>query len=279
VYGVRVSEAMKSRVCTVKDYTSVGDCIKVMAIKGFRRLPVVDEDKTLLGIVTATDVINYFGGGGYYGIIEVKYKGGFKEALREPVSSIMTKGVVKVGLEDDLSIVLEKMDKFKVGGLPVVSDNNKVLGIITEMDVLSLLIEKASNDLKVGDVMVRDVVTIDGSESLKKLAKKMIDCGVCRLPVILDDEVIGVASTMDVVRYLASSEPFRHTVLGLVEEVMSVRVIDIIQPGVVSVDPSTDIRKAYEIMVEEGVDFLIVVIAGKLRGIVTERDLLSACIK
>ncbi|RLE96673.1 MAG: hypothetical protein DRJ63_10220 [Thermoprotei archaeon] len=279
MYRIRVTEAMKKHVCTVREEISIGECIKVMAAEGFRRLPVVGRDKKLLGIVTATDIVNYFGGGGYYSIIEVKYKGDFESALEEPVSSIMTRGVIKVGLEEDLSEVLKKMGKFKVGGLPVVSSDGKVLGIITEMDVLSLLIDKVSSDLKVKDVMVRDIVTIEGTEPLKNLARKIIDCGVRRLPVIYEGEIWGIASTMDVVRYLASSEPFRHMIIGLVEEVMNVRVISIVQPGVVSVDPSSSIREAYRIMTNEGVDFLIVMVTDKLRGIVTERDLLSVCIK
>lgn len=65
-----VTTISKSPVITMAPTTPVYDCIQIMAREGFRRIPVVDPGtKKLRGIVTASDIINYLGGGQKFQII------------------------------------------------------------------------------------------------------------------------------------------------------------------------------------------------------------------
>jgi len=54
----------KRQVITIAPTTPVHEAIKIMVKEGFRRIPIADPGtKKLSGIVTATDIVNYLGGG------------------------------------------------------------------------------------------------------------------------------------------------------------------------------------------------------------------------
>lgn len=273
---VRESEleaVMRRDIVTTAKTTPIRLCAKKMAESGFRRLPVTAEGGRLVGIVTATDIVNYLGGGEYHEIVKTRHKGNVFSALEEPVSSIMTRGVIKAVYEETIASVVEKMIKFNVGGVPIVTRDDVLVGMVTERDVLRLL-EDCLPDLLVKDVMTTNVITISIDSSLLELAKKIVTHGVRRLPVLADNRVVGVVSSMDIVRYIASSEPFRHIVIGLVEEIMQARVADIASPSVISVRPEDRLSEVYKVMIERDVGFLVVMRGRELKGVISERDIL-----
>ena len=270
-----LEKVIRRDVVTVAKTTPIRLCAQKMARSGYRRMPVTVEQRRLVGIVTATDIVNYLGGGEYYAIVQKRHGGNIFTALEEPVSSIMTRGVVKAYYEETREDVVSKMIKFNVGGMPVVVED-EVVGIVTERDLLRTVSDRIP-DLLVRDVMTHDVVTVRIDETLLDLARRIIERGVRRLPVLSQNRVVGVVSSMDIVKYIASSEPFRHVVLGLVEEVMKARVADIASPSVITISPESRLSDAYRLMIERDVGMLVVSRSNELRGLITERDILLAC--
>lgn len=126
---VRVESIMTHKpIIARKDY-SVWDAAKMMCRGGFRRLPVTEQD-ILLGIVTPYDIISYL----------VKGERVSKHKLQSArVSSVMNRFVTTI--EPDISIIetIELMRNKKVGGLPVIEDE-ELVGIITERDILNALV-------------------------------------------------------------------------------------------------------------------------------------------
>ena len=79
---------------------------------------------------------------------------------------------------------------------------------------------------------------------------------------------------MDLVRYLASSEPYKRLVTGTVDEALNIRVADVATPEVIYVSPTDRLSKVYRIMRERKVGYLPVIENGKLAGYISEKELL-----
>jgi len=117
----------KSPVITMAPTTPVYDGIQIMVKKGFRRIPIADPGtKRLRGIVTASDIVDYLGGGEKFRIIQREHAGNFFKAINEPVRHIMTREVFSINTSTKISDAIDTMVKNKVGSLPVVDKEGRV---------------------------------------------------------------------------------------------------------------------------------------------------------
>ena len=109
------------------------DVARTMLRNGFRRLPVLSEGK-LVGMVTSTDFIRLLGSDWAFSHMTT---GNVREITNVRVSDIMKKDILVVNPNDSLRSTAEIMIKNDIGALPVVGENNKLKGIITEKDIVS----------------------------------------------------------------------------------------------------------------------------------------------
>ena len=262
----------KSPVVTMAPTTPIYDAIKIMVQKGFRRMPIADPGThRLRGIITATDLINYLGGGEKYQLIQRKYSGDFFKAINEPVKSIMTTDVVWLSTSAKISDALRLMKKHNVGGLPVVDEKKHVWAIVTERDIILLFTGKFSG-VKVADVMTRKVVTVAPRISIYEAARSMVEHGFRRLPVVLDSKFIGLASVRTLLRFFGSSQVFKHLQSRTMAQVLQTSILEATRKNVVTVEPNADVGEAARLMRENNVGSLPVVENERLVGIITERD-------
>ncbi len=262
----------KSPVVTMAPTTPIYDAIKIMVKKGFRRIPIADPGtQRLRGIITATDLVNYLGGGEKYQLIQRKYSGNFYKAINEPVRSIMTTDVVWISTSAKISDALRLMKKHNVGGLPVVDEEKHVWAIVTERDIILLFTGKISG-VKIADAMTRKVVTVAPGISIYEAARSMIEHGFRRLPVVLDSKFIGMATVRTLLRFFGSSQVFKHLRSRTMAQVLQTSVLEVTRKKVVTVEPNVDVGEAARLMRENNVGSLPVVENEKLVGIITERD-------
>lgn len=262
----------KSPVITMAPTTPVYDALKIMVEKGFRRMPVVDPGtKKLLGVVTATDFINYLGGGDKFQIIQRKYGGNFFKAINEPVKSIMTLEVVSIRTSGKITEAIELMKKHRVGGLPVVDENNQVWAIVTERDIVMLFSGKIRG-AKVADLMSKRVVTAKPETPIMEIERKMIEKRFRRLLIVSDSEFVGMATVRSILRFFGTSQVFRHLQSGTILQVLQTPVIEVTMKNVATINPEADIGEAAKLMQEKHVGSLPVISKGRLVGIITERD-------
>jgi len=262
----------KSPVVTMAYTTPVYDAIRIMVKKGFRRIPIVDPGThRLQGIIIATDIVDYLGGGKKFQIIQQKFAGNFFKAINEPVKSIMAQKMVSVPSTTRVSDAIELMKKHKVGGLPVVDEENHVLAIITERDVMPMFAGKISR-AKVADFMSKKVVTISPAASILEAEKMMIERGFRRLPLVSDTKLVGIVTVMDVLRFFGSGRVFEYLRSGAIVQVLQTPVKEIAARDVVTIEAEAEVGEAARIMQEKNVGALPVVKNGSLVGIITERD-------
>ncbi|MBN2250935.1 MAG: CBS domain-containing protein [Candidatus Altiarchaeota archaeon] len=126
-YGMTVGEAMKKDPIISSPGMMISDVSKLMVRNGFRRLPVIREDK-LIGVVTVFDILEFLGYGEFHHVDA-------EEALSERVGEIMSKGVITVAKDQDLGYVARLVHDTGLGGFPVVEEGD-IVGMVTISDLL-----------------------------------------------------------------------------------------------------------------------------------------------
>jgi CBS domain-containing membrane protein len=130
-----------------------------------------------------------------------------------PVSTIMTKNVVKLNLSDDLTKAEILFKKHKIRHIPVVT-GHKVVGILSLTDLLRISFADSVDDddevidvtvynmFTVEQVMVKKVEMISPETSIRKVADILSKREFHALPVVEGDILVGIVTTTDLIKYL-----------------------------------------------------------------------------
>lgn len=131
-------------------------------------------------------------------------------------SDIMSVGVATVRENDSILRAVELLTDHHISALPVLDDEEKLSGILTEGDflrgtgfhlatVLSKPIEERCRELELGlvrEVMTHSCITTDPDTSVYDAIELMDQCGLKRLPVVADGQLVGMLSRSDMLRAL-----------------------------------------------------------------------------
>jgi CBS domain-containing protein len=126
------------------------------------------------------------------------------------VESVMTVSPVVISEEEAISAVAELLAGFDISGLPVVDSGDRLVGVISQTDLIRLqgaaIPWKGWHGLIVRDLMSWPAQTIDGTATLDDAARQMTAAGVHRLIVVDDEQApIGVISESDLVKEIADA--------------------------------------------------------------------------
>ena len=120
------------------------------------------------------------------------------------VREIMTSPAVTIRPIDEVAEAARVLDRLSITTLPVVDPDLRLLGVISEADVIR---SYGRVDVpRVRDVMTRDVFTVLADDDLSTVVALMSQTVVKSLPVLLRDRVVGVVSRRDVVRAMAHGQ-------------------------------------------------------------------------
>lgn len=126
-----------------------------------------------------------------------------------PVADLMVFRVVKVAPDDTVSLAVARMLEENVGSVGV-CDGEKLVGMFTERDVLRLAGEGPDfHEVRVGDVMTRQLVTLAPDDDILAAARLMGDRKIRHLPVLEGENLLGIVGIREVVRALV--ERLWHT--------------------------------------------------------------------
>jgi acetoin utilization protein AcuB len=129
---MKVKDLMRTKVVTLQTADVLGVADDIMSMGRIRHLPVVDPDNRVIGIVTQRDLYK----------ASVSSVLGFDRAKEHEwlgqvrVRDIMTTNVITIDAEAGVVEAVDKMITGKIGSLPVVDENGKLVGLLTETDCL-----------------------------------------------------------------------------------------------------------------------------------------------
>jgi len=271
-HDAEILSIAKGAVVTMPQTTPIYDAIQMMTRKGFRRIPITDSGtRSLKGIITATDIIDYLGGGKKFEIIRRKFGGNIFKAINEPIRLVMTQRVVSIETSAKISEAIRLMTEKNLGGLPVVDENNSVKAIITERDIANLFADRLSG-VNVAQLMSHEVVTALSKTTIFEAEQSMVTQGFRRLPIIANDKLIGIITAMDIIRFFGSGEVFKHLKSGTIIQVLNTPALEIATKNVSTIEPTADVGQAAKIMQDKDIGAVPVIENSKLAGIITERD-------
>jgi CBS domain-containing protein len=119
---------------------------------------------------------------------------------------IMVTKLVTLRPEMDLRDAARLLVKHRISGAPVVDDAGRLIGVFTEKDVMTALIDAVYDELpcsEVGAYMVIDPLTITEDVDLLSIAQIFKANTFRRLPVVRGEELVGQISRRDILRTVA----------------------------------------------------------------------------
>ncbi|MCS0604209.1 CBS domain-containing protein [Streptomyces sp. LP11] len=192
------------------------------------------------------------------------------------VGEVMTGDVVRVRATTPFEVVVRLLDRHRIGGLPVVDRDDKVVGVISGTDLVR---EQAARhhgppgpDRTARELMTSPAITVHPEQRVPDAARLMERRGVERLPVVdEEDRLIGIATRRDLLRvFLRADGDIRRQVtdeivtgeLGLPADAVLVSVRD----GVVTLKGRVELRSDVPLAVHA---------AWRLDGVIGVVNLLS----
>ena len=149
---------------------------------------------------------------------------------RRRVRNIMTTEVVKVRPTTTVSEIARLMAQHQISGLPVVDENDRVLGVVTELDMVArnarfklpafitfldsiIYLETPGHFRKrlehmlgatAKDILSEPAVTIAADATIEELAELMVDRRMNPIPVVESERLVGIVSRSDIIRLMGA---------------------------------------------------------------------------
>ncbi len=115
---------------------------------------------------------------------------------------IMSKSILTVDKDMTPNEVIKMLVRDSVTGMPVVDDEMRLIGVVTEKDILKMLYNKEKSKT-VQELMTRDVVTFDEDDDLINIFKCLVNNSFRRVPVMSKGRLVGIISRRDIIKFLS----------------------------------------------------------------------------
>jgi CBS domain-containing protein len=205
-------EAMTREATRLHTVDPVEQAVDVMIVRGVHALPVLDEHGRLAGLVSDADLLQALAE-------EHQSRRAF---LSAPVEAVMTPEPFTLGpdapLEDAVGLMVEK----GVRHLPIVDDDGKLLGIVSERDLRTRIgmelqaFDRATPEaagIRMSEVIGPDPISLSKGARLSEAIEILASERIGAVPVVDEQEhVLGIVSYVDVLEWLLGSERTRAPV-------------------------------------------------------------------
>ena len=217
---VKAKEIMAFPLVTIEPGTSVEEACELIAKKGIKRLPVVEND-VLIGIISIRNILTKKPGcvKRFYPEVHV-LASRCKQAVCSVVSyflfrtekrgeigelkvrDIMTSPVIAEDEETLVTTIAEDMNESGVGSV-VITKEGKPAGIITERDIALKVVlkDRKASEVKAKEIMASPLVTIESGTSVEEACELIAKKGIKRLPVVEKGVLVGIVSIRDLLRW------------------------------------------------------------------------------
>jgi CBS domain-containing protein len=117
---------------------------------------------------------------------------------------VMSKSVATINQDANVVDIIRHLVENRVTGLPVVSEDRRLLGIVTEKDILEILLhDKDVREKTAKDVMTTEITCFDEDEDLIEIFKCLVESNFRRVPILSDGKLVGIISRADIIDFLS----------------------------------------------------------------------------
>ena len=135
----------------------------------------------------------------------------------------MKTNVITVKKDAPVYNAIELLLNNNITGLPVVDDDDNLVGIITEKDVIKLLYANIEEDSKVEQFMTKDVVVFDESDNLTDVTECFTRNHFRRVPILKNGKIVGILSKKDIIAYILKIKKVGSLEMALQSHLTSIR--------------------------------------------------------
>lgn len=214
---VRVEEIMTTDVLSMSATANAAVVAHRLRSHGELRVMPVVQGGRLVGVVTRSDLLRHRDDSGRRGVTRRLLTGrdrqqddvlfAFERGRRAgpspdaatPVREVMTSEVVSVGPAERVTLAAELMLHHRHTALPVVDGANRLVGILSEADILTNPAAGRSADVTVSAVMTRTPITLGVDATVGEARALIADRGLRTVPVVDGGRLVGVVSRSDVI--------------------------------------------------------------------------------
>jgi len=253
---MQIAKIMSPEPITVERTETLARALATMDELEVRHLPVT-ENGHIIGVVSDRDLLESTGWMWN------------EEQGKAPINigDVFQPEPMTVTPEESVATLARRMLEWGVGCAPVTREG-KLCGIVTEVDVLIAFARAAEAGIEsptAQERMTADVVTLDMSSTAEEARDLMLNLDLRHLPIVEQDNVLGMVSDRDVRMAIGRALPGNTPV----REIMSQEVQ--------SIGPQDDLALASRAMALLKIGALPVVDRGKLVGMLTVSDVLDHC--
>lgn len=212
-----VQDVMRNEVTSVAPETPVTEVVTLLLQKGYRSLPVVDENGRLQGIITDGDLLHRAGLSTRLDLQADLPVANWQQQLAElraqggTAVSLMTSPVITISAAAPLRQAVQQMTDHNLKRLPVVDGNGRLTGWISRVDILRTLeyhqpaveaeAEPPVKGTTIAELMYHDVPTVSLQANLEHIVQALEQSRRRRV-VVVDSEqrILGIISDGDLLR-------------------------------------------------------------------------------
>ncbi|KAF5426935.1 CBS domain-containing protein [Candidatus Methanomarinus sp.] len=173
------------------------------------------------------------------------------------VEEMMVRNVAYATLPGSRDEVLEILKNKHISGVPVVK-NNGLVGIVTRTDLL-----KNTDEEQLAILMTRDPITISPEQSMVEASRIILNTGVRRLPVVIDNTLVGIITLTDIIGAIAN-----FNIMQPIQELMNGKTVIIWDATPVSMVGM--IMEMAEVKAAP-----VVNLAEEVQGVICDKDLIN----
>jgi len=131
------------------------------------------------------------------------------------VKEIMVKKVTSLAIERSVREAAELMSRADVGSILAVVDERPV-GIVTERDIVRKIVAEGvdASKIRVAEVMSTPLVTVASTASIEEACEQMTTYKIRYLPVVEEDDIVGIIAARDIAMALAKEQNFEDVRLN-----------------------------------------------------------------
>lgn len=120
------------------------------------------------------------------------------------IHEIMSKNVVKVNHEISALEISKIMVKRGVSSVGIIDNSNKIIGIVTEKDLIREVCSKniLADTLTAAKMMSSPLITISKNSTINDAAKLMVEKKIKHLAIYENNDIIGIVTTSDLINFL-----------------------------------------------------------------------------
>lgn len=298
-----VHDVMSREVYAVQPDTPLDEAVELLLGKVYRALPVVDDARRVVGILTDGDLLGkakLLATSVQRELTRAELAGEFQRLRQagQTVGQVMTPDPVTITSDTTVLAAMHLMAEHDIKRLPVVDENGKLMGIVSRIDILRALSQPPvaemprkspppGQHIKVAGVMITNVPAVKANATLAQVVGLLVSSAQRRVVVVDDRQrVIGIITDGDLIKRATTPEragiiqsltrrlpPGRTNALQLSQRTAA----EVMTSPVVTVTPETSLLEALRLLLAHGIKRLPVVDAeGRLVGLVGRGGVLQA---